>query len=320
MAYIGEYGIGLHPESFAFFGTRIYHIDKARGCLLRLGIDGYTEISKRGMNDYFRTLGDQNSHVGGYDPYNDEYLVRLGVDSTVAFIEGAEGGFTSFYEYDPERLVGVNNRMYSIKNGQLYLHDSNQTRNNFYGVQKTASITTLFNDAPNDMKHWKSINTESTNPWDVSITTPMAIGTISKDEFSLEEGEYYAYIRQNENTDVDSGSIEGLGVIQNMLGNALRFDELPRNIAIGDIVYEWLSGTDEIVQRGVVTDIDWVGGFVTLNTVSFLSNGDFVVFGKNARVNGEAIKGYYMEITLTNDSTTDEELFTVKAEAVRSFD
>mgnify|MGYP003113582398 CR=1 FL=1 len=52
--YLGEYGIGSHPESFANFGMRKYFVDPYRSCVMRLSRDGLTEISKYGMNDYFR--------------------------------------------------------------------------------------------------------------------------------------------------------------------------------------------------------------------------------------------------------------------------
>ena len=44
------------------------------------------------------------------------------------------------------------------------------------------------------------------------------------------------------------------------------------------------------------------------------------MYGKNARIEGEAIKGYDLKMTLTNSASTDEELFAVKVEAVRSSD
>ncbi len=329
VAYQGEYGIGLHPESFAFFGNRIYHLDEARGALMRLSVDGYTEISKRGMSDYFRTLGGQTSYVGGYDPYNDEYLINVAPDAsplTVSFTEGADGGFSSFYEYEPERLVGVNNRLYSIKNGQLYLHDSNTTRNNFYGDQRTASITTVFNDRPNDQKHWKSVNTESTSPWDISIETPFSIGTITNAEFSLEEGEYYAYIRQSESTGAATGGLstfQGIGEQTTKSGNTIGFStqfELPRNLSIGDVLYEYDSGGDTVIARGTVTSMSRLTNAITVDDATNMTNGDFIMFAKEARVEGEAMKGYYMKMTMTNAASTDEELFAVKVEAVRSFD
>ncbi len=52
--YAGRYGIGTNPESFAFFGNRKYFVDPYRGTVMRLSIDGLTEISEYGMKDYFR--------------------------------------------------------------------------------------------------------------------------------------------------------------------------------------------------------------------------------------------------------------------------
>ena len=324
IAYTGEYGIGSHPESFAFFGTRMYHIDKDRGALMRLSTDGYTEISKKGMSDYFRTLSDQTNFVGGYDPYNDEYLINVVPDSsplTLAFVEGAEGGFTAFYEFEPERLVGLNNRLYSVKNGQVYLHDDSATRNNFYGDQRIASITTVFNDSPNDVKHWKAVNTESTNPWDVALLTPFSSGAIADTEFVLEEGEYYAYIRQAEDTAVanltEDSALSGIGEIQSVsvLTLTMNVDELPRALAEGDTIHDATGAS-----VGTIQSYDRTLKTITLDTVGALGATDFILFGKSSRVEGESIKGYYLEMTLTNAATTDEELFAVKVEAVRSFD
>ncbi len=52
--YLGEYGISLHPESFATYGFRKYFVDKNRGVVCRLSRDGITEVSEYGMRDYFR--------------------------------------------------------------------------------------------------------------------------------------------------------------------------------------------------------------------------------------------------------------------------
>jgi hypothetical protein len=52
--YGGEYGISKNPESFAKKGYRVYWADQSRGAVLRLSMDGITEISEYGMHDYFR--------------------------------------------------------------------------------------------------------------------------------------------------------------------------------------------------------------------------------------------------------------------------
>lgn len=325
VGFTGEYGIGLYPESFAIKGNRIYHINGDRSSLLRLSTDGYTEISEVGMKDYFRTLASQTKFVGGYDEYNDEYLINVAPDSsplTLSFVESI--GFPAFYEYQPEGILSVNGRMYSFNAGDIWLHDSNTTRNNFYGVQRTASIQTVLNDVPTDVKHWKSLNIESDIVWSATLVTNFGGGTIASTEFEEKEGEWYAYIRQNETivplSDRSMSRYQGLGNIVsiNTLTLTMGF-ELPRNLSIGDVIYEHTAG-DTITSRGTVTAYNRTAGTITLDSVASLIATDFIMYGKEVRVEGEAMKGYYLDITLSSATSADNELFAIKAEAVRSSD
>jgi hypothetical protein len=51
--YTGEYGIGLHPESFSYYGNRRYFVDYRRGAVCRLSTDGITLISDIKMEEFF---------------------------------------------------------------------------------------------------------------------------------------------------------------------------------------------------------------------------------------------------------------------------
>lgn len=325
VAFTGEYGICNDPESFAFFGNRIYHLDKDRGALMRLSIDGYTEISQNGMSDYFRTLSSQTNFVGGYDPYNDEYLINLVPDAsplTLAFQE--QVGFTSFYEFEPERMIGLNNTLFSIKDGQVWIHDTNATRNNFYGAQRSAYVQTVFNDAPQDVKTWKSINLETDVIWDVTLVTNFGTGTIADTELVLEELEYYAYIRQNETTGIASyavgSAVGGIGAIDSLTSTVITMTtELPRAMSIGDSI--WLdNGNDTTTSIGAITAIDRTAKTITMASTTGLIATDFIMYAKQTRVEGAAMKGYYMTVGLTSSDSGDNELFAVKTEAVRSSD
>jgi hypothetical protein len=77
ITYDGEYGISQNPESFAFFGNRMYFTDVKRGTPLRLSNDGISEIND-GMSNYFKDNyrdGLFVKKVGGYDPCNDQYII-----------------------------------------------------------------------------------------------------------------------------------------------------------------------------------------------------------------------------------------------------
>jgi hypothetical protein len=82
--YLGEFGIGKNPESFAVFGFRKYFVDKDRGSVLRLSRDGITEISSYGMRNFFRNHLDQcNSIRGYYDIHSRNYVLNLKLNKFV---------------------------------------------------------------------------------------------------------------------------------------------------------------------------------------------------------------------------------------------
>lgn len=88
--YAGEYGISGNPESFAIFGNQIWFTDSKRGAVMRLSIDGLTEISKYGMEDWFRDdfITNPNSKkLGEYDPYFDQYTLTLGEEPVAPVLE-----------------------------------------------------------------------------------------------------------------------------------------------------------------------------------------------------------------------------------------
>ena len=86
-AFAGNFGISKNPESFAVYGYRKYFTDKERNAVLRLSIDGISEISKYGMYDFFRdNLSSLNSTttsgkaIGMWDIYNKQYVLSLQPD------------------------------------------------------------------------------------------------------------------------------------------------------------------------------------------------------------------------------------------------
>ena len=73
IAYPGEWGIGLNPESFSAYGTDTYFTDAKRGLVLIMKGDIIEPISDNWMTDYFRDLMMYNpgtQKIGAYDPHN----------------------------------------------------------------------------------------------------------------------------------------------------------------------------------------------------------------------------------------------------------
>jgi hypothetical protein len=180
--YAGNFGISNNPESFAVYGYRKYFVDKNRNAILRLSQDGITEISNYGMYDYFRdelsSLSISDKALGAWDIYTKQYTVSLqGEDitdtyQTLAYDETVKG-WTSRFTYKPEQAFSFKSRYYSVKDGQLYIHNYQESgqdnnRSKFYGVYSKASITFIFNPQVSLSKVFKTINYEGSNGWEVS--------------------------------------------------------------------------------------------------------------------------------------------------------
>ena len=66
---------------------------------------------------------------------------------TLTYSEAVEG-WVSFYSFIPDYMIGMNNKLYSFKGGNLYEHNKNSNRNYFYGVQYASVLKNIGLDSP----------------------------------------------------------------------------------------------------------------------------------------------------------------------------
>lgn len=100
VTYLGDNGIGNNPESFAENNFQIYYANTKQGSVVRLSIDGVTDIVN-GMTDWFRDLfrlQPNAKKLGGYDPYSKQYVISVGEE--------------------PEKILVLNCSNHIIKNEQ----------------------------------------------------------------------------------------------------------------------------------------------------------------------------------------------------------
>jgi len=93
----------------------------------------------------------------------DEVQVKYrGTADTIAFCDAItyEGNrknrWVTRYSFQPEQYQALGDEFVSFKNGELWIHDKNTLRNNFYGVQYQMMVIPVFN-AGQDPKMWFSI-------------------------------------------------------------------------------------------------------------------------------------------------------------------
>lgn len=235
---------------------------------------------------------------------------------------GRGGGWTSFWSYVPDWMARMGNRMYSFKNGQLWIHNdsTNPLRNNFYGAQFFTSVKTVFNDAMEDDKIFKTLIEESDQKWAAAYSTNYTEGAVTAEEFETHESRQFTFLRKNEDeTDLRGHSNQGIGVIKTVVGLIMGFNRIPNMINIGDRLFQLSELNEQLI--GIITAIDKTNFTITVDAITTLPViGMYSYAKKNSRVEGAEIRGYYMEVLLTNeDPAAGGELFAVSSKVVKSY-
>lgn len=239
---------------------------------------------------------------------------------TIAYTEKSKG-WTDFKQWEPDAMTRLNNRFFSFKNGELYLHNDNDNpvRNNFYGEQLKSKIVTVLNESEIDDKIFKTLVLEGNKSWKATLVTNYTNSSIEKSEFNKRESRFFAYIRGTEDEDDTYGlSVQGIGIIESINTNVIGFSNIPDSINIGDELYE-IDG-DNKTLIGVIENYSYQNKTITL--VSVINTpiiGNLTFSKKNNRVEGSEIRGYYMLVELENDDTDKVELFAVSSNAIKSY-
>ncbi len=128
---------------------------------------------------------------------------------TLTYDSGSQG-WVSFYSYFPEKIIGMNNYLYTLKGGNLWQHNTNPNRNTFYGSfnpnTDSSYVTSVVNQSPLVNKVFKAFYLESDDSWESSFVTDKITGFIEKDFYEKKESDYFAFIRTRQLPAAGSGS------------------------------------------------------------------------------------------------------------------
>jgi len=287
-----------------------------------------------------------------YTPITEEFK------RTITYSEDSQG-FPSFYSYNPDYIIGMNQFLYTFKNGNLYRHNTNDTRNEYYGEQFPAQIESVFNDQPLENKIFKTLNLEGDDAWSAKFTSDIQIyGEIDADYFVKKEGAWFAFLRSNSPTGgVGASASIPVGANLNLrsingIGQSIDTDQTdPAAIFIlfdidkplgslynlGDFVY-FKNGADIIFLGtlvGTAMDSSFTGsplaGIIVNSTNAGtypapqptaplpIQIGSFFFTLKNPVAESHGILGHYGIFQLEIEANTASELFVVESEVMKSF-
>lgn len=265
---------------------------------------------------------------------------------TLTFSPPAKG-WPSFYSYVPEWMQGMNQYFYSFSGGDLYRHNTNEIRNQYYGEDFDSTITSVFNEEPVANKLFKTLALEGDHAWGATLVSELqSTGFIEATFFEEKESDWFAYVRNQGTTPASPAqefplrSVNGIGnsIATTVTGDTAVFGfalTLPIGSipSIGDSVYYALipgNPTDTIapVYLGQITAItvDIPNGINTITAVRDAASGiiptevpNYVMTTKNLVAESHGILGHYGVFTLTNSDTEAVELFAVKSEVMKSY-
>ncbi len=300
--YAGNYGC-QNPESFADYTYKSYFVDKSRGKVLRLSLDGLTEISNYGMRDYINDICYSHSGYihGSFDNYKNQYNVSFrwrvvdnlndsAIDKTITFSESVNG-WVSFKDYIQESGFSLNNRYVTFKNGNAYRHH-NSGASGLHGASYKSSVTLLLNGNAGNIKNFRTLNYQGQEGWEAdTINTDKQTGNISS--FVEKEGIYYNYISgetqaTKASLDLKSLNVQGLGTPTSISSNDATFTGLNNAIQVGDKVFNNNNSDVRTVQS-------ISGNTITLDAAPANA---FSYFAKDNRFNTSGLLGYYAEIKM----------------------
>jgi hypothetical protein len=265
---------------------------------------------------------------------------------TLSF-SNAVSGWVSFYSYNPEWMIGMNQYFYTFKGGNLYRHNVNTKKNTFYepwwfilgditAAFTPTRMTSVFNQVPLENKLFKTLNLEGDATWSAILYTDIQdSGYILDTWFEKKEQSYFAFVRNDDSGELAIRSTNGIGKSYqvNVAGDTIDFSisplvDLGNIMSIGDMLYFTIPPTTNQFLAGQITQINrnYKLGInqIVINTLIPGSTpipvqDAYFFYTKNSVAESHGVLGHYCVFEIENSSTSKIELFAVESEVMKSF-
>lgn len=217
--YTGEYGIGLHPESFCYYGNRRYFVDYRRGAVCRLSTDGITLISDIKMEEFFEDKFKEYlsqelvpTIFTTYDVGYDELVVAFGGLNRTLFVPPVVGNINfGSIVYETQLIEGSSTIVFDAQledNKTGYEADIIVQRDIFKGryiIEATPILPSYERKVDVDIKPITLAFSETTKHWTTFYSfTPEYMCSVGLNIVSFKNGQLFLH-DQNANHSVFYG-------------------------------------------------------------------------------------------------------------------
>lgn len=265
------------------------------------------------------------------------------MNHTLTYSEGVEG-WVSFYSFFPDWMIGMNNFFYTFKGGNLYRHNTNPVRNQFYGINYGSVIQSVFNDNPFENKLYKTLNLEGDARWTADLITDLEFtGFIQAPWFERKEASYFAFIRNNGTVpaDIQQYPLRSLNGIGRSSTTAVGVGTITVNfsisplvsigtiLSIGDMLYFSLPptySTPQLAGQVTAVNVNYPAGLNRIIVDTTIPGAvpvpipdPYFLYIKNSVAESHGVLGHYCVFTISNIDTTKVELFAAEADVMKSY-
>jgi hypothetical protein len=307
--YIGEEYIGTTPTTLYGIATNSTYdffvmvtIDVARG----------TFVFDNSCGDYDGSIGAASETLSGF-------TTAYNTDSSV---------WNTRYSYNPENITCIDDVLYTFKNGTMYKHHDGVNRATYYGSADGSVVEVVAAFNPSMVKSYEAISLEGTAAWDTTITNTDQSSSIADTDYEQRERNWYAYIPRDSSANTGtttitslSGSSEifALGAVSSVSGSDIVFtsDISYITFPIGASLYK-VSGSTLVSITNTIASVSNGTTITCASAVTGVSAADEIVAIANGAIEGDQMRDYYAQIRLTNDSTSEVELYAVNAVFAKS--
>jgi hypothetical protein len=266
--------------------------------------------------------------------------------ATLTYADNVKG-WVSFYSFDPDFMVGMNNYFYSFKGGNLYRHNTNSNRNTFYEdwcKRQNPSppwftptrLISVFNQSPIENKLFKTIAIDGSDAWSGNLITDIQnSGSISESQFEKKEQTFYSFIRNTSSGELSIRSLQGIGVNSNRIDSGTTaVIYFPLDIDLTNITSDmnkiyWDNGGSATYGGNIIgIAIDKKNGInivqvdtsdPTVVNPSPINDPVLYFFAPSSIAESHGVVGHYCRFSIQNSSAAGIELFTVSSEVMKSF-
>ena len=232
-----------------------------------------------------------------------------------------DGVWGSKYSFKPTSYVNINNDLYSFfdnsDNDLVWKHNTNDTRNNFYGTQYNSVIEAVSNRNPSMIKVYEAMAVEGNGTWSATVSNSEQSTTISTSDFDIREGHRYAMIPRDTLKSTEHQIY--LGKVDSISGDKITFTTPINTIpfVVGDIL-KTASGS---TLTGTGMEISGIDGRKTVQCTANIANisvGDNVFVEHSARIDGDPMRDVFLKIRIESSDTSAFEVHALSTSFDRS--